>query len=248
MNARKATLLVPVLLVLLVFTVPAATQQSDDIIVSGADEIKTTSVSIAQGLIDQLAGVGPRIVLQYANELRHIGLVAVPGSLQTLLNQVSARVVVYYANTISRESLATIPSALQTLLGQVPDRVVIQYANQNRVVTLAYPVALLGDATPPEISNVQATRVSTDTMMVCWTTDEYADREVVYGTASGVYTGSVSDALYAKQHELTLPSLPVETTIYFRVRSTDQSGNTAQSTEHTHTPEEKVYLPLVLRD
>lgn len=248
MNARKATLLLAVLFVLLAFMVPAASQQGDDIIVNGADEVKKTSISITQDLTDRLAGVRPRIVLQYANQLRPVGLVAVPDSLQMLLNQVSARVVVQYANTIRRESLPAIPGTLQTLLGQVSDRIVFQYANANRWERLAYPISLFNDTTLPRISGITAQPTGSESTTISWTTDEFATSTVLYGTRPGVYSQTVSDPLYTKQHGITLTGLTPGTTYYFKVRSTDRSGNTATSSEYSFTAQIFVYLPIVMRN
>ena len=248
MNARKATLFLAILFLLLVFTAPAASQQGDDIIVDGADEVRKTSVGMAQDLTDRLAGVGPRIVLQYANELRSVGLTAVPSSLQTLLDQVSARVVVQYANTIRREGLAAMPGALQTSLDQVSDRIILQYANTNRQESLAYPTALFNDTTPPLISDITCRTIAPDSVIITWTTDEFATSTVLYGTQPGVYPHTVSDPLYTKQHEITLTGLASGTTYYYEVRSTDRSGNTATSSEQSAIAQINVYLPLVLRN
>ncbi|GAF77310.1 unnamed protein product, partial [marine sediment metagenome] len=87
MNARKATLYLTLLFPVLAVTVCAASQLSDQIVVNNADQVRQTSVRMDQDLVDSLAGLGPRVVLQYANELRPIALVAVPSSLQTLLDQ-----------------------------------------------------------------------------------------------------------------------------------------------------------------
>lgn len=248
MNARSATLLVVVLLLLVAFTAPAAGKQGDAIVVDGADEVRTASVSIAQGLTNRLANVTPRIVSQYANQLRHIGLTVVPGPLQTLLDQLSSRVVVQYANAIRRESLPAIPAALQTLLGRVSDRVVFQYANANRQESLLYPVALFGDNTPPQISGITAKRMGSENAAILWTTDEFGTSVVLYGTQQGVYPHTVDDPLYTKQHEVTLTGLTAGTRYYYQVRSTDRSGNTSASAEHSLSAQTPVYLPLLKRN
>ena len=248
MNTRKATLFLAILLLLLAFAVPAASQSGDSIIVNNADEVRETAVSMDQDLVDSLASAGPRIVLQYANELRHIGLVAVPSSLQTLLDQVSARVVVQYGNTIRREGLAAMPGALQTLLDQVSDRIIFQYANTNRQESLVYPTALFNDTTSPLISGITCRTIAPDSVIITWTTDEFATSTVLYGTQPGVYPYTVSDPLYTKQHEITLTGLAPGTTYYYEVRSTDRSGNTATSSEQSAIAQINVYLPLVLRN
>ncbi len=278
MNIRRATPVLITLSLLLAFAVSVASQQSDGIVVNNADEVWQTSVSMTQGLTESLAGVKSRIVLQYANELRHLRLMAVPGTLQTLLGQISARVIVQYANTIRRERLPPIPSALQTLLeqvsdrvvlqyansnrrealvypdalqtllGQVSDRIVLQYANSNRREVLVYPVALLNDTIPPQISGIVARTTGVGTATIAWTTDEFATSTVLYGTQPGVYPRTVSDPLYTKQHEITLTGLTPGTTYYYQVRSTDRSGNTSTSAEHSFIARFYIYLPLVMQN
>jgi len=264
MNVSKIALLLAVILLLLAFTIPAASEPGDAVIVNNADEVKETTVSIDQSLVDSLAGVAARVVLQYANELRHIELAAVPGSLQTLLDQVSARVVVQYANLIREEDLTTLPSSLrtlldqvsarvvvqyaniihqcdlialpsafQTLLEQVSDRVVIQYANTNRQESLAYPTALFNDTTAPQLSGITVKPSGSGSVIISWTTGEFAASVVYYGTQPGVYPNTVSDPLYTEQHGIVLTGLLPETTYYFLVSSTDQSDNTATSAEQS---------------
>jgi hypothetical protein len=218
MNARKATLLLIALFLLLAFTTPIASQQGDRIIINYADEVRESWVSMAQDLTYRLTGVGPRIVLQYANQLRHIDLPAVPGALQILLEQVS-------------------------------DRVIFQYANTNRQEEMVYPAILINDTSLPQISDIAARMTGSDTAIITWTTNEFADSAVIYGTQPGVYPQTVSDPLYTKQHEITLIGLMSGPTYYYKVRSTDRSDNTTTSLEHSFTAQQVyVYLPLVMRN
>ena len=247
MNVRKATLLLAVVLSALAFAIPIASESNDHIIINNADDVKDTSVSVSQDLVDSLTGVGPRIVLQYANQLRPVGLVTVPGSLQTLLDQVFDRIIVQYANSIRQDDLATVPSTLQTLLGQVSDRIIFQYANANRELQLVYPAALINDTTPPQISDITASLTGSNSAAITWTTDEFADSEVIYGTQPGVYSQTVSDPLYTKQHRVTVTGLTSGPTYYYKVRSTDRSGNTTMSSEYSFSTQRYVYLPLVIK-
>jgi hypothetical protein len=217
MNTHKATFFLA-LVFLLVLTVSVASQPSDNIIVNGADEVRETSVSLAQGLRDSLT-------------------------------QVPARVVVQYANTIHGEDLAALPSALQTLLGQVSERIILQYANTNRQESLVYPVALINDTTPPQISDIVASLTGSDSATITWTTDEFADSQVMYGTQPGVHPQTMSDRLYSKEHRIILTGLAEGATYYCQVRSTDRSGNTTTSLEQSFTVQLAVYvyLPVVMR-
>lgn len=245
MDTRRA-FLVPVVLILLllIFTAPAASKPTDAITVNGADAIRQASVSVSQDLLDSTASVGPRILLQYANHLCHVGLAAMPGALQTYLGQVTDRIVVEFANATRHDDLAAMPGALGTLMGLVPDRIVFQYANHNSEEEMVYPLALFDDATPPQVSEVSA---SGSEGIITWTTDEFANSTVRYGIQTGVYTGTVSDPLYVKLHEIVLPELASGMTYYYQVSSTDRSGNTVTSSENSFSSQESIYLPLVLR-
>ena len=248
MNIRKATLFLAILFLLLAFNVRAVSRSADSIIVNDADEVRETSVSMAQNLGGLIAEVEPRIVLQHGNQLRHIGLAAVPSSFQTLLDQVSAKVIVQYANTIRSDGIPPMPGALQTLLGQVSDRIVLQYAKANRQESLVYPVALFNDTTPPQVSGITVRQTGSGSVTISWTTDEFASSTVIYGTQPGVYPHTVGNPLYTKQHAIPLTGLTPGTTYYYKVRSTDRSDNTATSAEHSFTAQLYVYLPLVKRN
>ncbi len=186
-----------------------------------------------QGLEDSLAGVAARVALQCTNELRHIELAAVPGALQTLLDQVSSRVAVQYGNAIRHIDLPALPDTLQAYLGQVSDRVVIQYANTNRQEALVYPLELLDDTAAPQITDIGVTPVGSGSVNITWDTNEFATSAVYYGTQPGEYPNTIDDSYYAKQHTVGLSGLTPHTTYYFLVSSTDQSGNTATSAEQS---------------
>jgi hypothetical protein len=159
---------------------------------------------------------------------------------------VADRIILQYANTKREVGLSAIPETLRTLLGQIADRIILQYANTNRQIGLSYPVALIGDTAPPQISGITATPVGSS-IVISWTTDEFATSVVLYGTQPGVYTRTVNDPLYVKQHEVTLTGLAPRTTYYFIVRSADRSGNVAESGEYRFTTTSPAYLPLIQR-
>jgi hypothetical protein len=91
------------------------------------------------------------------------------------------------------------------------------------------------DTTPPVISNVQATSITSSGAVIQWTTDEDSDSVVEYGTSPGNYTGSESDPAMVTGHSVTLSNLSASTTYYYRVKSTDASQNTAVSSEYNFT-------------
>ena len=188
---------------------------------------------------------GDGIIVNGAKEVRETSVSLAQG-LRTSIAQVPPRVVVQYGDTIRKISPLGMPGALQALLGQVPDRVVIQYAKVNRSLPLVYPVALFNDTTAPQISEISVNVMGCDGVLIAWRTDELADSEVVFGEQSGQYPHTVSDPLYGKHHEMALTGL-VPGTYYYKVRSTDRSGNTATSPERSFTLA-CLYLPLAGRN
>lgn len=244
MNAHRFLPLFALAALLLVVALPAHSQTG--IIVNNADGLRQEGVTLDTGLVAVTTSVGPRIVLQYANTARQDRIIAPPAALQTLFSQVSPRIVVQYANTLRQERTVAPPAALQALFGQVTPRIVLQYANTSRQMPLSYPRALIGDTTAPQISAISASRQGSN-VVVTWTTNEFADSAVLLGTQSGAYTQTVSDPLFVRQHEITLTGLQTGTIYYYRVRSTDLSGNRATSSEYTLQSQSFFYLPLLNR-
>jgi hypothetical protein len=80
------------------------------------------------------------------------------------------------------------------------------------------------DVLPPDITNVQITNVSKDTVTITWDTDEGADSTVNYGLQEdyGIVRVPVADKT---AHSITINALEPGRTYYFRVVSSDESGN-----------------------
>ena len=84
------------------------------------------------------------------------------------------------------------------------------------------------DTTAPVISNIQVASTTDTTAVITWTSDEPSDSAVHYGTSSTTwenYPGSETDSSLVTNHSVTLTGLDGSTTYYFRVGSTDESGN-----------------------
>jgi hypothetical protein len=91
------------------------------------------------------------------------------------------------------------------------------------------------DKTTPIISNVTTTNITTDSVIITWKTDEPSDSLVKYGTESRNYTLQKYDPENVTLHCLNLTGLQPNTTYYFVVNSTDQRGNSNESSEHSFT-------------
>src|SRR6185436_3940264 len=95
------------------------------------------------------------------------------------------------------------------------------------------------DMLAPQILSVVATPVDGSAAVITWTTDEAATSRVDYSTASSFapsQTLSVSDAAFVKEHSVRLTDLTPSTAYFFRVRSTDRSGNEASKPALGSTP------------
>jgi parallel beta-helix repeat protein len=94
---------------------------------------------------------------------------------------------------------------------------------------------LVLDTTPLTLTDVAVTSMTSDSATISWTTDEPSDSLVRYGTESGSYLLTVSDAITVISHSLTITGLAAETTYYYVVASTDQNGNSVENDEGKFT-------------
>jgi PGF-pre-PGF domain-containing protein len=95
--------------------------------------------------------------------------------------------------------------------------------------------APLADVTPPVISGIAVSSITTNSAAVTWTTDEASQGSVRYGTGSGVYTSTEEETSNVTSHSVQLTGLSAGTRYYYIVSSKDQSDNTANSTEMSFT-------------
>lgn len=92
----------------------------------------------------------------------------------------------------------------------------------------AYDAVYGVDTTPPAITNVTATP-STTSAAVTWATNEGATSRVDYGLAPDALTATATSPGLSASHSVLLSGLSTQTTYYYRVTSTDGSGNTSIS-------------------
>ncbi len=91
------------------------------------------------------------------------------------------------------------------------------------------------DTTPPVISNVQVSAITTSSATITWQTDEAADSAVAYGPTSAYEDGVVGSGAFVTSHSVTLTGLTDDSTYHYQVRSTDDDGNPAATGDLTFT-------------
>jgi chitodextrinase len=89
------------------------------------------------------------------------------------------------------------------------------------------------DLTPPVITEVRVSSITTSTAVVSWTTNEPADSQVKYGPTSDYDSTTTLDPSLGTSHTVTLTGLSSGTIYQFAVLSQDASGNLATSTNAT---------------
>jgi PGF-pre-PGF domain-containing protein len=99
------------------------------------------------------------------------------------------------------------------------------------------------DTVPPVISNVTASSITTSSATITWTTDEPSDSIVEYGTTIA-YGLTSSDATLVTSHSRSLTGLSAGTTYHYRVKSTDNAGNPAVSSDYTFTTSSPLPPPV----
>ncbi len=90
------------------------------------------------------------------------------------------------------------------------------------------------DVTPPVISNVASSGVTSNSATITWTTNEASTSVVNYGLTTG-YGSSSSNASLVTSHSITLSGLSMNTLYHYSVTSVDASSNSASSGDFTFT-------------
>ena len=94
------------------------------------------------------------------------------------------------------------------------------------------------DTTPPVISSVTSSSITTSSATITWNTDELSDSRIKYSTTSGIYPYTGYDATDVTSHSISLMGLSASSTYYYVVNSTDPSGNSAESSEYSFNTSE----------
>ncbi|MBX3058199.1 MAG: fibronectin type III domain-containing protein [Anaerolineae bacterium] len=234
------------IVLLLVYSVLSLSADPTVIIVEHADLYETNALTDSPTLMGLLNAVADRMTLTYGDTVRHLSLAAVPPALSTLLNAVADRIRLTYGDRVRHLPLTVVPPALQTELNAIADRFVLQYPDDNRRFTLNYPLAIIGDSTPPNIITTPQANFTGSTARITWTTNEFTTYVLQYGVSSGSYPNQVSSSLFNRQHTAVIPGLTGDL-YYYRIVSTDLSGNTSTSQEYVLEAEQNIFLPVILR-
>jgi len=116
----------------------------------------------------------------------------------------------------------------------------------NQTTTLNF--TLTKDTTPPVISNITVSSITSHSAVISWDTNEFSTSLVKYGTSPGSYPYSKENTSYTTSHSITITNLQPNTTYYFVVSSTDKANNSAQSTEQSFKTKELSNIVYVARD
>lgn len=95
--------------------------------------------------------------------------------------------------------------------------------------------ALIGpvDTTPPVISSVASSNVTSSSARVTWTTNEASDTQIDYGLTSSYGSSSTLNSSLVTSHQVDLVSLLPSTTYHYRVKSRDVYNNLSTSGDFT---------------
>jgi len=97
----------------------------------------------------------------------------------------------------------------------------------------SYTLTAGGDTTPPAITNVSASNISSVTARISWATNESADSLVEYGLTTAYGLSTSTDTTLLTSHVMNLANLQPNTMYNYRVRSRDAAGNVSFSANNT---------------
>ncbi|HYV20137.1 MAG TPA: LamG domain-containing protein [Verrucomicrobiae bacterium] len=92
-----------------------------------------------------------------------------------------------------------------------------------------------GDTTPPVLSAVVVSQVTSTGASLSWTSDEASDSQVEYGTTTAYGSVTTLDTGMVLAHARTAGALAAGTLYHCRARSRDAAGNLAVSPDRTFT-------------
>jgi len=91
------------------------------------------------------------------------------------------------------------------------------------------------DTTPPAISGVGASSITSSGATITWNTDKSSDSQVEYGLAISYGSQTILNTSLVTSHSQFLSGLTANTLYHYRVKSRDAAGNLATSGVYTFT-------------
>ena len=91
------------------------------------------------------------------------------------------------------------------------------------------------DTTPPTISSISSSGVTTSGATVSWNTNEASDTQVEYGATTSYGSQTALNSSLVTSHSATLSGLSASTLYHYRVKSRDSAGNLSTSGDNTFT-------------
>ena len=184
--------------------------------------------------------------LQYADEVIERGL---SGSqdLNASIANIAPRFAVEFANEFRDTMLKRIPPEVDGHLGQLPARYIFESGDSNYSLALKYPLELINDRTPPEITGIDNRSAGIGKVSLVVTTDEYTCLTVLVGNELGSYPEIHSYTQFEKQHEMKMEDMVPGMRYYYYVIVADRSGNQTQGKVTSFTVSMGYYLPLAFK-
>jgi hypothetical protein len=154
---------------------------------------------------------------------------------------------VEYGTSVGYGSLSTQNPALVTSHGvafggltsamQYHYRVRSKDAAGNQAVSgdFTFTTQTAADTTPPMISGVSASNVTSGTASISWSTNEASDTQVEFGTTSAYGSATALNTSMVSSHAASLSGLSAGTPCHYRVKSKDAAGNLSISGDFTFT-------------
>jgi hypothetical protein len=91
------------------------------------------------------------------------------------------------------------------------------------------------DTTPPTISSVTASSITSSGATITWTTNENSDSQVEYGLTASYGSQTTLNTSMVVSHSQAISGLSASTLYHYRVKSKDAAGNQSNSIDYTFT-------------
>ncbi len=91
------------------------------------------------------------------------------------------------------------------------------------------------DTTPPVMSAIQSSSITTSSVTISWTSNEAADTQIQYGTTTSYGNTTTLNASMVTSHSQSVSGLSSSTLYHYRVLSRDAAGNLTTSADYTFT-------------